>query len=46
MQEAQPLGCNLDVGNIDAGRVAAWPGNQSLNAVSNALAGSYNLVVR
>jgi hypothetical protein len=29
MQEAQPLGCNLDVGDIDAGRVAAWPGNQS-----------------
>src|SRR5262249_52217617 len=26
MQEAQPLGCNLDVENIDAGRIAARSG--------------------
>jgi hypothetical protein len=26
MQKAQPLGCNLDVENIDAGRVPARPG--------------------
>src|SRR5262245_31575452 len=26
MQEPQPLGCNLDVENIDAGRVAARSG--------------------